>query len=161
MCACLWVLTPTKANKLVYRQDPWKKEFCIQSKNSFKRKLKYWNKMLKHTGHSTEYSNAANSYLSRRHQRWHNNTIIYYWITMTHVKVCWFSIWWSGMVAGRPGLHGAIVAAVAVSVLKWGSAPATTPHLVTEVESVLAKVEKRGEKEWDGKGFTGKYLLWR
>lgn len=51
----------------------------------------------------------------------------------------------SGMEAGPPGLHGASAAVAVVSDLKYASGPATTPHLGTGVESVLARVERRGE----------------
>lgn len=54
-------------------------------------------------------------------------------------------LWSSGMVAGPPGLHGASAAVAVVSDLKYASGPATTPHLGTGVESVLARVERRGE----------------
>lgn len=58
-----------------------------------------------------------------------------------------------GMVAGLPGPHGASAAAVVVSDLKCGSGPATTPHLATGVESVSARVEKRGKHHCCGQDF--------
>ncbi len=49
------------------------------------------------------------------------------------------------MAAGLPGLRGASAAAAVVLDLKCGSAPATTPHLDMVVESVLVRVERKGE----------------
>lgn len=52
----------------------------------------------------------------------------------------------SGMAAGLPGHRGASVAAAAALGLRWGSAPAITPHLATAVESVSARDGRRGEE---------------
>jgi len=72
-----------------------------------------------------------------------------------------FPVCFPGMVAGLPGLPGASAAAVVASDLRWGSGPATTPHLATEVESASARVGRRGEEEWvDAKRGTLSKHLW-
>lgn len=60
------------------------------------------------------------------------------WFSSTHTLLP------SGMAAGPPGPPGACAAAAAASVLRYGSALATTQRRATAAESAWARVARRG-----------------